>query len=142
MRILAYDPGGSSAIFREAERLREARDEPLRGVVERHAAARLGREGRHGAALHAARVDAREGGDVRVDVERGAVHRHASRDADADRRELAPRRPYADASLLRRGAHAEVRGDPDDRAFEGLDVAAHADAALPQAQDRIRDELA
>src|SRR6185369_407896 len=71
----------------------------------------FGREARDRESRHAAWRDEVESGHVRGDVEREPVHADAVAHANADRAELAARRPNAAAAVIARRAHAERRGD-------------------------------
>ena len=122
-------------------------------LVDRHAAARLEREGRHVRVRDAARHDAAEVGEVRVAVEREAVHGHAARHPDADRRHLAvtPGRtglrrvvggePDAAAAVDASGDQTEVGAHPDDSLLERPHVADDVDRAH-EPHDRVPHELA
>ena len=99
---------------------------------------------------HAARHDAGEMRQVRLDVERKAVQRHPALDADADGGDLVlvslalvrPPHPHADAVVAPLAAHVESGERADDPFLDGGDEAAHVRRAALEIEHDIADPLA
>ena len=117
------------------------------GLVDRDAAAELGRQRRNVGVRDPAGDDAVEPREVVVAVEREAVMVCRARSARRPPRPSS-RRPlrgsagtHPAASLDPHGPQAEVRAHVDQRALEGPDVRDEVDRER-QRDDRVRDELA